>query len=68
MPRCPGREQFNKVMFAQFVAQMDGQRHARVWRLLLPAFSSRWIEQLEESITRIVAGMLDRTSPPCQRK
>jgi cytochrome P450 len=47
-------------MFAQFVAQMDGEQHARVRRLLLPAFSSRRIEQLEESITRIVDGMLDR--------
>jgi cytochrome P450 len=60
MPRGPGWEQFNKVMFAQFVTQMDGEQHARVRRLLLPAFSSRRIEQLEESITRIVDGMLDR--------
>ena len=60
MPRGPGWEQFNKVMFAQFVTQMDGDQHARVRRLLLPAFSSRRIEQLEESITRIVDGMLDR--------
>src|SRR6201993_3377111 len=60
MPRGPGWEQFNKVMEAQFVTQMDGEQHARVRRLLLPAFSSRRIEQLEESITRIVDGMLDR--------
>ena len=60
MPRGPGWEQFNKVMFAQFVTQMDGDQHARVRRLLLPAFSSRRIERLEESITRIVDGMLDR--------
>src|SRR5215472_3934841 len=60
MPRGPGWEQFNKVMFAQFVTQMDGEQHARVRRLLLPAFSSRRIEQLEESITRIIDGMLDR--------
>ena len=59
MPRGPGWEQFNKVMFAQFVTQMDGEQHARVRRLLLPAFSSRRIEQLEESITGIVDGMLD---------
>ena len=60
MPRGPGWEQFNKVMFAQFVTQMDGERHARVRRLLMPAFSSRRIEQLQDSITRIVDGMLDR--------
>ena len=60
MPRGAGWEQFNKVMFAQFVTQMDGEQHARVRRLLMPAFSSRRIEQLQESITRIVDGMLDR--------
>ena len=48
------------AMEAQFVTQMDGTQHARVRRLLMPAFSSRRIAQLEESITRIVDGMLDR--------
>jgi len=38
---------------------MDGEQHARVRRLLMPAFSSRRIEQLQESITGIVDGMLD---------
>jgi cytochrome P450 len=60
MPRGPGWEQFNKVMDAQFVTQMDGEQHARVRRLLMPAFSSRRIEQLQTSITGIVDGMLDR--------
>src|SRR4030081_1918102 len=60
MPRGPGWEQFNKIMDAQFVTQMDGEQHARVLRLLMPAFSSRRIAQLQESITRIVDGMLDR--------
>ena len=60
MPRGPGWEQFNKIMDAQFVTQMDGQQHARVRRLLMPAFSSRRVEQLQESITKIVDGMLDR--------
>ena len=59
MPRGPGWEQFNKIMDAQFVTQMDGEQHARVRRLLMPAFSSRRIEQLQESITGIVDGMLD---------
>jgi cytochrome P450 len=60
MPRGAGWEQFNKIMFAQFVTQMDGAQHARVRRLLIPAFSSRRIEQLQESITQLVDGMLDR--------
>ncbi len=59
MPRGAGWEQFNKIMFAQFITQMDGAQHARVRRLLIPAFSSRRIEQLQERITRIVGGMLD---------
>jgi cytochrome P450 len=60
MPRGAGWEQFNKIMFAQFVTQMDGEQHARVRRLLIPAFSSRRIEQLQESIILIIDGMLDR--------
>jgi len=60
MPRGPGWEQFNKIMDAQFLTQMDGEQHARVRRLLMPAFSSRRIAQLEESIGDIVEGMLDR--------
>jgi cytochrome P450 len=60
MPRGPGWEQFNKIMDAQFVTQMDGEQHARVRRLLMPAFSSRRIEQLQERITWIIDDMLGR--------
>jgi cytochrome P450 len=60
MPRGPGWEQFNKIMDAQFVTQMDGEQHARVRRLLMPAFSTRRIEQLQSSIIEIVDGMLGR--------
>ena len=63
MPRGPGWEQFNKIMDAQFVTQMDGEQHARVRRLLMPAFSSRRIAQLEESIGKIVDSMLDESKP-----
>ena len=59
MPRGPGWEQYNKIMDAQFVTQMDAEQHARVRRLLMPAFSSRRIEQFQTSITGIVDGMLD---------
>jgi cytochrome P450 len=60
MPRGPGWEQFNKVMDAQFVTQMDGSQHGRVRRLLISAFSSRRITQLEESIGKMMDRMLDR--------
>ena len=59
MPRGPGWEQFNKIMDAQFVTQMDGEQHARVRRLLMPAFSARRIEQMQEAITKIIDAMLD---------
>ncbi len=60
MPRGPGWEAFNKIMDAQFVTQMDGAQHARVRRLLMPAFSSRRVEQLQDSIAQVVERMLDR--------
>src|SRR5690349_13562714 len=60
MPKGPGWEQFHKFMDAQFVTQMDGAQHARLRRLLMPAFSSRRIEQLQASITKIIDVMLDR--------
>jgi cytochrome P450 len=60
MPKGPDWEQFHKFMDAQFVTQMDGEQHARVRRLLMPAFSSRRIAQVQESITRIIDRLLDR--------
>lgn len=60
MPKGPGWEQFHKFMDAQFVTQMDGAQHARLRRLLMPAFASRRIEQLQASITTIIERMLDR--------
>jgi cytochrome P450 len=59
MPKGPGFEQFDKFMGVQFITQMDGERHARIRRLLMPAFSSRRLAQLEARITEIIDGMLD---------
>jgi len=60
MPRGPGFEQFDKFMGVQFITQMDGERHARIRRLLLPAFSARSLARLETRIAEIIEGMLDR--------
>ncbi len=60
MPRGPGFEQFDKFMGAQFVTQMDGEQHARIRRLLMPAFSSRSLARIETRITEIIDAMLDR--------
>ena len=38
---------------------MDGERHARLRRLLMPAFSSRRMAQVEADIAKIIEGMLD---------
>jgi cytochrome P450 len=60
LPRGRGFEQFDKFMGVQFVTQMDGERHARIRRLLMPAFSSRSLARLESRISEIIEGMLDR--------
>ena len=60
VPRGPGFEQFDKFMGVQFITQMDGERHARIRRLLMPAFSSRSLSRLEARITEIIEDMLDR--------
>ena len=59
VPRGRGFEQFDKFMGVQFITQMDGERHARIRRLLMPAFSSRSLSRLESRITEIIEGMLD---------
>ena len=59
LPRGPGYEQYDKFMGVPFLTQMDGEQHARLRRLLIPAFSSHRMEQIESSIAAIVEGMLD---------
>ena len=59
VPRGKGFEQFDKFMGVQFITQMDGERHARLRRLLLPAFSSRSLARLEGRIVEIVDRLLD---------
>jgi cytochrome P450 len=59
LPKGPGYEQYDKFMGFPFLTQMDGEQHARLRRLLMPAFSSRRMAQMETSITDLVEGMLD---------
>lgn len=59
LPRGPGYEQYDKFMGIEFMTQMDGERHARLRRLLMPAFSSRRMAQVEAGIAKIIEGMLD---------
>jgi len=60
MPRGPGFEQFDKFMGVQFVTQMDGEQHLRVRRLLMPAFSTRRLAQIETRIAAVIEDMLDK--------
>jgi cytochrome P450 len=60
VPRGRGFEQFDKFMGVQFITQMDGERHARIRRLLMPAFSARSLSRLESRIAEIIESMLDR--------
>jgi cytochrome P450 len=59
LPKGPGYEQYDKFMGFPFLTQMDGEQHARLRRLLIPAFSATRMEQIEASITDIIEGMLD---------
>ena len=59
LPKGPGYEQYDKFIGTQFMTQMDGEQHARLRRLLMPAFSSRRMAQLELAIGEVVEGMLD---------
>jgi cytochrome P450 len=59
VPKGPGYEQYDKFMGVPFLTQMDGAQHARLRRLLIPAFSAHRMEQIEASITAIIDGMLD---------
>lgn len=60
MPRGPGFEQFDKFMGVQFITQMDGEQHARIRRLLMPAFSARSLARIEARIAEIIESMLDK--------
>jgi cytochrome P450 len=60
LPRGRGFEQYDKFMGVKFITQMDGEPHARIRRLLLPAFSAQSLKRLESRITEIIDGMLDR--------
>lgn len=59
VPRGKGYEQFDKFIGGQFLTTMDGERHARLRRLLMGAFSTKRLVQLEDRITSIIDGLLD---------
>lgn len=60
LPNGRGFEKFDKYMGIQVLAQMDGEAHDRIRKLLMPAFSSAAMEHLEGKVTHIVDSMLDQ--------
>jgi cytochrome P450 len=59
LPRGKGYEQFDKFIGGQFLTQMDGERHARLRRLLMGAFSRKRLAQLEDRLSSIIEAFLD---------
>jgi cytochrome P450 len=59
VPREPGYEKFDKFMGVQTLAQMDGEQHNRIRRLMNPAFSQTAMDALHEGFVRAVDGLLD---------
>ena len=59
VPRRAGYEMFDKFFGVRVLAQMDGEAHARVRRLMTPAFSPKSVKRLEANIERAVNRMLD---------
>ena len=63
LPKGHGFEQFDKFMGVQFITQMDGERHARIRRLLMPAFSARSLSRLETRIVKSSMACSTRSRP-----
>jgi cytochrome P450 len=58
-PPLPGYEVFDVFGGLESVLQMDGERHARVRRLMNPAFSPVGLTSMKHAIERIVAERMD---------
>lgn len=59
IPKGPGYEQYDKFMGGTFMTQTDGEQHARLRRLLMPAFSHRGMAQVETRVSTVIESFLD---------
>jgi cytochrome P450 len=59
LPMEEGYEKFDKFLGVQTLAQMDGEPHHRIRRLIGPAFSPKALVNLEADIEQVVDGLLD---------
>ena len=58
-PKAPGYEIFDLFGGVEAVIQMEGERHGRVRRLMMPRFSPAAMNALKDDIQRIVNDKLD---------
>lgn len=59
LPQGRGYEQFDRFKGSRFMTQLDGEPHARLRRLLMPAFSAKRLTQIETRIAETIDGFLD---------
>lgn len=59
VPRGKGYEQYDKFKGRKFMTQMDGEQHARLRRLIMPAFAPTRVNQIENSISTVFDEFLD---------
>lgn len=59
VPRQTGYEQYDKFKGRQFLTQMDGEQHARLRRLVMPAFAPTRVSQIENEISKVFDTFLD---------
>jgi len=59
IPDIEGYSRFNKTMGVTQLAQMEGEPHHRLRKLMGPAFSPRSVKKLSDEITVIVDEMID---------
>ena len=60
VPKVPGFEMFDKFMGIRVLAQMDGEPHARIRRLMNNALAPRAINRLEQPISDAFDRLLDQ--------
>jgi cytochrome P450 len=60
VPSRPGFEMFDKFMGIKVLAQMEGEPHDRVRRLMNNALAPRAISRLEDGMRAAISGLLDR--------
>ncbi len=59
IPKDPAYRMFDKFMGVRILAQMDGEPHDRIRRLMTPALSPKAVARLEDGVTAAIDRLLD---------